>query len=365
MAQQIVVVGAGLIGASIAAGLAKAGARVTVVDAGLPATGASGRSFGWINASFFHDDTHHRLRVAGMKAYRRLTAEHPELAVSWPGCLWWEAQGPALDDMEARLRALGYPVERLGQEGVRNHAPHLGEAPEEALLFPGEGVAEAGTLTVQLLQLARDRGAQVITGCAVERIELANGRVRGLCCEGGMIPADQVIVAAGNGSARLVADLGVELPMLRRPGALIHTRPVAPVLAHVMVSPALEFRQDSAGRIIAPSAESHQADATERFSSAPGELAADTLGRLGRLLPGVELTCEQVALALRPVPGDGLPVVGPCGAEGLYLAVMHSGVTLAALMGQLVADEVLRQKSAALLAPYRPNRFAGSADASR
>jgi glycine/D-amino acid oxidase-like deaminating enzyme len=72
MKQQVIVIGAGIIGASIAYQLAKAGAAVTVLDAGGPAGQASGASFGWINASFYVDPDHFALRLAGIEAHERL-----------------------------------------------------------------------------------------------------------------------------------------------------------------------------------------------------------------------------------------------------------------------------------------------------
>ena len=66
---------------------------------------------------------------------------------------------------------------------------------------------------------------------------------------------------------------------------------------------------------------------------------------------------SMVALASRPVPADGLPCVGAVGPEGLYLAVMHSGATLAAGIAEALAAEILEGKAAELLDPFRPARF--------
>ena len=75
--EKIVVIGAGIMGASLAYALAGAGREVVVVDAALPASGASGRSFGWINASLFLSRAHFDLRLAGIAAHRRLKAALP------------------------------------------------------------------------------------------------------------------------------------------------------------------------------------------------------------------------------------------------------------------------------------------------
>jgi glycine/D-amino acid oxidase-like deaminating enzyme len=75
--EKIVIIGAGLIGATLAFQLARSGRAVTVVEAGLPAQAASGRSFGWINASFALSEAHFALRVAGMAAHERLARAVP------------------------------------------------------------------------------------------------------------------------------------------------------------------------------------------------------------------------------------------------------------------------------------------------
>src|SRR3989338_7869818 len=131
MAQKIIIVGAGIIGASLAFHLSRAGAEVTVFEATQPASAATGRSFGWINASFYANPAHHRLRAApvearpppagppaasaatgrsfgwinasfyanpahhrlraaSMQAWHRQSALLPEAAPNWQGCLWWE-----------------------------------------------------------------------------------------------------------------------------------------------------------------------------------------------------------------------------------------------------------------------------------
>ncbi len=80
------------------------------------------------------------------------------------------------------------------------------------------------------------------------------------------------------------------------------------------------------------------------------------MDRLRVLLPSLELELAQITLAHRPVPGDGLPAVGAV-KPGLYVATLHSGITLGALMGELIASEVINGNSAQTdnwLETYRP-----------
>ena len=229
------------------------------------------------------------------------------------------------------------------------------------MAFDAEGVAETATLAQALIDAATGLGAQLLLGVTALAVETAGDTVTGLRIEQGVIPADRVVVCTGTGSPGLLASVGVALPMLSRPGLLLRSAPVAPVLSHVMAAPGQEFRQDASGRIIAPTSANHQADDADRVTQRPDVLADAAMARLQAMLPEVALRWEQVTQAMRPVPLDGLPVMGHCGPEGLHMAVMHSGITLAPLAGELVATAVLDQPlsnhQSDLIAPYTPQRF--------
>src|SRR5437763_13160094 len=87
---KIVIVGAGIIGASIAYHLARHGARVTIVDAGEPGGLATRASWAWINASWGNPEFYVRLRLRSMKEWRRLAEEIPDLRPRWVGGLLWD-----------------------------------------------------------------------------------------------------------------------------------------------------------------------------------------------------------------------------------------------------------------------------------
>ena len=356
--QKVVVVGAEIIGAAIAYRMAQAGAGVTVLDAGLPAGRASGASFGWINASFFANPDHFRLREAGIAAHRTLDAELGTTGTIWAGALWWEETGPGFDVLAKTLAALGYPLREVSQAEFVRTEPNIANPPARCLSFASEGAADTAELTERLLQGAAVFGAQTWLGCAVTAFCKVGAKVTGVKTDQGDIAADHVILAAGTATEQLLAPLGIALPMLRRPGMVVQTRPVPPMIRHILVSPDGELRQDGQGRIIAPTAVSHQGDTCDAITELPGQAAEAALDRLRAQLPGADLKIDRVLLAHRPVPLDGLPVVGPTGLAGLYVAVMHSGVTLGPLVGELVADEVLQGAASPLLTSFRPDRFA-------
>ena len=354
---QVVIVGAGLIGATLAFQLGQQGAQVTVIDAAGPASGATGRSFGWANASFYADDAHFRLRYESLHAYKRLAAASGGQDIRQIGCLCWEETGDAFDAQARDLTAMGYDVVQVDQTEFAQLEPHIA-APKRALYFKAEAAIEPVALTETLLAQS---SARLMFGCYVSGIVVKNGAVCGVRVPGGVLAADRVIVASGTGSTAILNDVDVALPMLDRPGVILKTKPVAPILAHVLVAPGQEFRQLPDGSILAPTAANHQRDDSTDLSERLDQSADIAMERLRKLIPNVDLEWAAVSLAQRPVPQDGLPVVGACGPSGLFTSVMHSGITLAPLVAEILCAEVLDQPlsnaQADLIAPYRPDRF--------
>ncbi len=354
MQPHILILGAGITGAALAHRLALSGVTVTVLDAGLPAGGASGGSFGWVNASFFLSEPHFHLRHAAIEAHRSLAVELG-LDPQPQACIWAEATGADFDQQHDALRRLGYPLRLLEREEITRLEPHLAHPPERALLFPTERAVDLATLTDRLLAATTARGARLICGLRAEGLVTAQGRVTGIDTAHGPIAADHVILATGTGTPALLGPLGLTFPMLRRPGAILHSQALPRLVHHILATPEQEVRQDASGRLIAPAAAHHQTDSAENLAD-PVDLMDATLTRLRGLFPQADIRPDRLILAGRPVPGDGLPAIGAV-LPGLSMAVMHSGATLAPLVAELLAREVSGQGDQALLTPFRPARF--------
>lgn len=340
---KILILGAGLLGASLAYRMTRAGCTVTVAEAATPASGASGSSFGWINASFYLTPHHHHLRVAAIAAHHRLATDLTLSAPTWSGTLWFESGGEALTRLLTDLTDLNYPVTRHPNPATLE--PALLAPPPEALTFPGEGATDPAALTLALLTAS---GATLLRHTPATALMTHNGQIIGAQTATGPLHADHTILATGTGTPTLLRSIGLDLPMVHRPGLILRTNPVPFRLNHILVTPHQEIRQLADGSLLTPCAAGHQADASEAI---PDTALQDTLTHLTALLGPV--TPAETRRALRPVPADGLPVLGQA-APGLSLAVMHSGVTLAPLAAEALTAEINGQPPHPLWWPYRP-----------
>jgi glycine/D-amino acid oxidase-like deaminating enzyme len=147
---------------------------------------------------------------------------------------------------------------------------------------------------------------------------------------------------------------GLKVPLKSSPGVLVHTAPLPALIERVVLAPAAHMKQKPDGRVVTglgfggtPST-----DASREGGAAFLKIAASVLPELANA------TLEKVTLGYRPLPADEFPIVGTGAARpDVYLAVMHSGVTMAPLMGRLAAIEILDGVRAEPLEPYRLARF--------
>ena len=350
---QTLIIGAGITGAALAYQLSRRGDDVTIVSTHAEGGLASAASFGWLNASFFLSHPHYHLRHEGLAAHRRLSDALPGLPTTWQGCLWYEATGAAQEETASDLLALGYRVERLTRPQIAERLPALGPVPDSALFFPEEGVADPADLARALIAAS---GAKVIRA-TVSAVTETKGQATGVLTDQGTIRAGRVILATGTGTPALLDPFGFTLPMLKRPGLMIATNPQPPICPVILATPDQEVRQDAAGHLIAPASAGHQSAHAEALGAFPVVVNA-TLQRLRTLFPDPDIYFAHQAMAMRPVPGDGLPVVGQGPVEGLWLAVMHSGATLAPVVAELLAEEITGGLESPLLAGFRHGRFA-------
>jgi glycine/D-amino acid oxidase-like deaminating enzyme len=374
-APHVGVVGAGIIGASIAYHLAEAGARVTVFDKAGPAAGATRNSFAWINA--FVDDAHYRdLRLASLLAWHGLD-RRLSVGIVWGGYLNWATDAAGAELVRANAAQLAgspYPTQSLSLADVARLSPHLQPGPVIAALYSAiDGHLDPVHATQCLLDGARGHGAVLRYPCAVRSVEFRGGHVAGVRTDQGHVALDALIVATGVDAPALLAPCGYALKLHHAPGILAHSKPLAPLTHIIHDGPGtLSFKQMADGRLVGtdspdpPDLPVHaqiRLEATDFPDPAIRAMHGQRiLGKIAAILPdarGAEL--EWLSLGFRPMPADERPIVGEVpGVRGLYMSVTHSGITLAPILGRYMAAEVLDGVRAPALATYRPDRFGPS-----
>ena len=181
-----------------------------------------------------------------------------------------------------------------------------------------------------------------------------DGRIEGVVTAEDELHADHVVLAAGAGVVPLARLAGVSIPLETPPGLIVHSRPCSTHLNGLVVAPELHMRQTAAGRIIA-GYDFSGSDPGEDPQATANTLFAEVKAML-RASGDVEL--DFFTIGHCPTPVDDFPVIGkPEGREGLYVAVLHSGVTLAPAVGRLAAGEILDGVAEERLAPFRLERF--------
>ena len=348
----VVVVGAGIVGATLACHLARAGSAVTIIERSRPASGVTARSFAWINVIRGNAPDLARLRSLAIADYRRLDRElNGALAVEWNGALAWTGDPTESERLVAEHAARGHDVRLVEEDEIRRLEPRLSDPPTVAVHAPDEGALDPVAATTAFVGAAGEAGARLVEGSAVTALATTDGRVRGVVLPSGTIEADVVVLAAGTDSTALCTDVGTALPIESSPATLSRFAGPEGLVGRVVSGPDLEIRQDAAGRLLV-------SDYYVEGES-PGDRAADTLALIRRRFRGADAVAPiDARVGWRPIPADGIPIVGFApDAPGLYLAVMHAGVVMAPVVGRLASAEIVAGNEAEALAPCRPSRF--------
>jgi glycine/D-amino acid oxidase-like deaminating enzyme len=359
--KRVVISCAGIVGASIAYHLAQRGAEVTVLEKQRPGSGATRNSFAWFNASK-RPQAYYQLNLMGMLGWRRLCTEIPELEIQWGGSVRWAAPGAGTDSLRrtaGQYESWSYPISLVDETEFARLLPTVTPGPFGAASFSSlEGTTEPMHALAMILNRAQQFGAKMEYPCEVTGLNLAGDRVSGVQTTRGPMEADAFVLASGVDTPRLAQMAGVIVPLKDSPGLLAHTAPQARILDRVALAPGADIKQNPDGRIVTGT--DFGASTITDTSKEVGMKLLQNAERFVEKLKGIEV--ETVTLGHRVLPQDGFPILGfPERRPNLYIAALHSGMTMGPIIGQLAAMEILDQVEVDLFAPYRLSRFSKGA----
>ena len=364
----VTVIGAGIVGSAIAYTLAKRGATVTVIDKGRPGGGATSHSFAWINATAKHPVSYHNFNRRSLGMWDRFARDlDVDVGLRWDGQMEWAATDAGAVELKLRadqLHAWGYPCQILDGAQMAKLEPSLTPRQVTSAIYSElDGMVEPAVASEACIRGAASYGATIKLETEVSDLSV-NSASASVVAGGERIDADIVVLAGGVDNTLLAEMAGITIPQKDSPGVVIRTNTIAqPLFSNVSVvyapplesgRPEIHLRQclDGSAMIGEGSQESLARDDTQKHAN-------ELLSRAAEYVPGLKgATAIPVPVGYRPMPLDGFPVVGfSPKAPNVYLALTHSGVTLAPLLAQLATMEIVDGAQVELLRDYRPSRF--------
>ena len=352
---KIVIVGSGILGAVTAYQLSNKNADVTLIDEADVSGPATPHSFGWINAHTPQNRHHFKMRVEAMALWRQLKAQHPDLPVHFPGALDWDMPSDHLKETVRLYNEFGNSARLLSHAEMRKLAPTANFLPETAIHCPGDGVAVPEEISSAFVSLCNRKNLVQMQGTTVVGLEAKNGRISGVKSSSGMIEADHVVLCMGRKTNEVLASLEISVPLDNRVGILLRTIPLENLQLPIISAPELHFWQMGDGTLLVGENQAGDSDAAniEAFKQRIYDKLSSFLPQCSK----IEFTKHSAGI--RPMPSDTMPVIGVAGEfKNLHVAVMHSGITLAPIVGRAITKAIIDEKDYKDLKPYAFGRFA-------
>ncbi|MFD7905694.1 NAD(P)/FAD-dependent oxidoreductase [Kitasatospora sp. NPDC059722] len=373
----VVVVGAGVVGAACAYYAARAGLAVAVVDRGPVAGGTTGAGEGNLLVSDKEPGPELDLALLSTRLWR-------ELAGELGAAVEYEAKGglvvaqaaagqEALRAFAARQAAAGVVAEEVPAERLRELEPHLSPGMAGGFHYPQDAQVQPALAAAHLLRAARRMGAELITGETVRTVRRgADGAVLGVGTDRRRLDAPAVVNAAGTWGGELAALAGVHLPVLPRRGFVLVTEPLPRIVRHKV------YAADYVANVASGSAGLETSAVVEGTPGGPvligasrervgfdRTLSREVLRRLAAQAAELFPVLADVAVmrayrGFRPYLPDHLPAVGADPrVPGLYHACGHegAGIGLAPATGLLIAEQLTGKQPEFDLTPFRADRF--------
>ena len=361
----VLVVGAGIVGAAVADALSAHGLQVLVVEQDTVGSGATAAGMGHLVAM---DDNPAELALTArsLELWRSFVAEHPEQhEYSRCGTIWVAADDEELSAARAKaatMSAYGLSCEMLDADALYASEPQLRAGLAGGLLVHGDGLVYPPKSARILMDSARSRGARLMSG---EVRTIGDGSVQ--LGDGTRLDAGSIVLAAGSRCTSLLP----ELPVVPKKGHVMITDRYPGFVRHQLVelgyiksahassgeSVAFNLQPRPTGQVLIGS--SRQFDTTDL--SAEPRMMARMLRHACTFTPGLaDLNILRCWTGLRAATPDGLPLIGPHAARrGLWLATGHEGlgITTALATAELLVAQMLGASCTIPHQPYLPSRF--------
>lgn len=374
----VVVIGAGVVGAACAYYATRAGLSVTVLERGAVAGGTTSRGEGNLLISDKGPGPELDMALSSRRLWLELGAElgADRFELEEKGGLVVAATQPALcvlEDFGTSQRRLGVDVVAVPADELKGQEPHLADDLPGGLLYSQDMQVQPVLAAATLLAAARSSGATVVTDAEVAAVELDGaGRVAAVQTRCGRYSTASVVNAAGTWGGAVGKLFGAPVPVLPRRGFVLVTEPLPRIVRHKVYSAdyvanvasqqadleASAVVEGTRGGTVLIGASRERIGFDMRLSVEVVRRLAAQAVRLFPVLAGVRLL--RVYGGFRPYCPDHLPVVGAdLRVPGLFHACGHegAGVGLAPATGEMISRLLTGRTPDVDPRPFDPMRF--------
>ena len=362
----VVIVGAGIVGAACADEFARRGMHIAVVDRDAVGSGATAAGMGHIVVM---DDSEAQFALTrySQRLWQALRPDLPDdVEYQQCGTIWVAADEEEMAEVRRKHQyywTRGVPTEVLDAATVKKLEPNLRDGVAGGLLVPEDGVLYPPCAARFLIDRAQTQGAEIQVGISVQRMSAH----RVTLSDGRQIVGDRIVNASGAWAAELTP--GVEIK--KRKGHLVITDRYPGFLRHQLVelgylksahsvtsdSVAFNVQPRRTGQILIGSSRQYGAEHKE----ADHEILRRMLLRAQEYMPGLgSLSAVRTWTGFRAATPDKLPLIGPWpGDKSLFLATGHEGlgITTSLATARILVDQITGAQPAIPIEPYLPMRM--------
>ena len=360
--KKIIVIGGGIVGASFAYHASKYDLKkITILTDALPGDTkqATSNTWGWVNGYSDNDKNYADFRLANLDYWPKLLQELNNIMPISKGAFIWDMDQEDLKQTIVKHQNWGHSVKIMPQSEIEKNLPVLKKTPMMAGFGENDLAIEGPKITANLI----DKSGCEVQQNKVTGIVYDNNHVIGVKTEKEIINADEVIIAAGLGVPALLSNINVNFEMKSSMGLLAYSKPLPLLLKYPITGKDFHARQDDQGRLIIGGKFDDDASKEKDMQIAAEKLIQDMASRLNY---NGKMTLDYFTIGSRPLPVDGRPKIGRLknqlskDIKGIYLAVMHSGITNAPLAGKLGIAEIMNGKRHRLLSDFMPQQVTAS-----
>jgi glycine oxidase len=366
MTYDVIVVGGGIIGCSIALKLASYRLKVLVVERGSIGCEASRAAAGMLSPQA-------EAHSAGpfFDLCMRSRELHPSFAASLTERsgvdVEYRAEGTlcvvaADEDEHEQSEWSGWqvrnrlPIQSVERDELLRIEPAMTAGARSAIFLQGDHQVENRRVMDALAVAVKNAGVAVLEGVEVESLITNGNRVGGVRTPDGQYAAGTVVVAAGCWSSRLLQPAGVDIKVVPAHGQMLALKPSEPLLSHVVYSRGCYLVPRRDNRVIVGSTVEYIGYRKHNTAAAMSSLLAAAC----RMVPSLgDAAIVEFWSGLRPDTADHLPILGQCALDNLILATGHfrSGILLAPVTAELISETIVSGVAPAMLQPFGAGRF--------